>query len=145
MKPAHVPGAGMTAAKPEDDYVTRIAKYVPAEIIAIYLPLMNALNAMTAEESASLRKWVYGGLLVLFAVLTPLYFAKMARPGDAKKAHMWLSTAAFVVWAYSLGHFFKLVDWHREWIAAITIAVFTALSGLVAPRLDVGNNPKPAP
>jgi len=135
LAPAQTAGVGaLVSDSDQDSYVTRIGKYVPAEIMALYLPLMNVLNQATPSETPTVRMLAYGICFGIFAVLTPIYFSKVAKPGDAVGTQRIVSTIAFVIWAYSLGGIFKELNIHREWIAGAVVFMFTAISGAIIPR-----------
>jgi hypothetical protein len=114
-----------------NDYAARVAKYVPAEIVAAYLSLLGILNTVPREDP--IRVIVAWGALVLCLVLTPVYFRLLARAGQPCVVQMVVSTAAFVVWAYALGGAFEMVGYHKPWLGSILLVCFTLISGLVRP------------
>src|SRR5690349_11462403 len=82
------------------DKLERVAKYIPGEIIASYL-FLNGISA-SAVSSSERMLW-YGIAFIVCLGFTPFYFHLMAQPGDALRTQQYISSAAFVVWAYSLG------------------------------------------
>ena len=122
-----------TADGDRESYATRVGKYIPGEIMALYLALLGILNDGLAKESEVFRLLTYGVAFLIFLVLTPVYFTRMAEPGDALKVQRIVSTVAFVVWAYSLGGIFKELHIHRDWMGGALLIVFTAISGAIVP------------
>jgi hypothetical protein len=120
---------------PVKEYLERVAKYVPAEIIAAYLTLLPIV-AGTTDEDTTMRTRLYFIILVGSVVLTPLYFRFMANATQPKRLQMLVSTIAFVIWAYSLGGWFADQDIYHEGVAAILLVFFTLISGLVAPKSE---------
>ena len=118
----------------DEGYLLRVGKYIPAEIVALYLPLLSILNAVEPLESHTIMLAAYGGAFLLFLALTPMYFTRMARPGDAVRTHRMVSTIAFVIWAYSFGGIFKEIGVHKDWLGAAFLMCFSAISGAIIPR-----------
>jgi len=72
------------------------------------------------------------GALVVGIILTPLFVWYVREEGDAWLTNAFVSTFAFPFWAYALG----AVAFEDHWdgnLAAILLATFTVVSGLIAP------------
>jgi hypothetical protein len=114
-------------------YGERVAKYVPAEIIAAYLALLSIILSNTQANTDRRTIW----LTVIFGVgtvLTPIYLWRF--PGDViiKRYHLVLSTAAFVIWVYSIrGGMFDDLGLYEPIAAPALLVIFTLVSGLIAP------------
>jgi hypothetical protein len=133
------PNLGSQQGALGDTYLERIAKYVPAEVLAFFIFINVILeqavrgggkNAMMAGLPVIL---VAQGLLVVGLVLTPLFVWYVREEGDAWIMNAFVSTLAFPFWAYALGG----VAFDNHWdgnLAAILLAVFTVVSGLFSPR-----------
>lgn len=117
--------------KKGDNYLARVAKYVPSEILAAYITALGIINTV-AEPG--LKWWLYLAFLVLCLVFTPIYFNQMANQGQPKAAQMVVSTLAFLVWAYSLGGFFEVVGIYHSVVASLVLIAFTLVSGAIVPR-----------
>jgi hypothetical protein len=121
----------VAAAEPGDDYLTRLVKYIPAEIIggsmlvnAILAQAVAAGNGTATMAGLSVTTIAVGALLVGL-ILTPLFCWYVREDGDA-------STIAFPFWAYLMGAV-AFAKFHDGDLAVILILTFTAVSGLVAP------------
>lgn len=155
--PARTPATGAGAAIPGDDYLTRMAKYVPAEVLGFSM-LVNAIlaQAMVAGgEHATMAGFsVMGiaiGALIVGIILTPLFCWYVREDGDAWAVNAAVSTVAFPFWSYLMGAV-AFAKFHDGNLAVILILTFTAVSGLVAPLPDqpehqeqTGANPKDGP
>src|ERR1700733_6150408 len=126
---------------PGDDYLTRIVKYVPAEIIGCSM-LVNAIlgQAMVAGgDNATMAGFsvttIAIGALLAGLILTPLFCWYVREDGDAWLVHAIVSTGAFPFWAYLMGAV-AFERCHDGNLAAILILTFTGVSGLVAPVAD---------
>jgi hypothetical protein len=125
--------AGDTTGQKAQTYLERVAKYVPAEIIAAYLSLLPVVLAGTSADTTRRTVWL-AVIFAIGAIFTPLYLWRF--PGDLKVKwyHLVISTAAFVVWTYSIrGGLFDDVGIYDTVGAAVSLAVFTLASGLFAP------------
>jgi hypothetical protein len=135
------PGLGRsdTSVEPADNYLERIAKYVPAEVLAFFI-FINAILEQalkTGGKGAAMAglpvTTVAQGALVVALVLTPLFVWYVREEGDAWITNAVVSTLAFPFWAYVLGAVAFDGFWDGN-LAAILLATFTVVSGLIAPR-----------
>jgi hypothetical protein len=134
-----IAGVPMAHADPGDNYLERMVKYVPAEIIAGSM-LINSILAqamISGGPSASMAGFpvstIAVGALVLGLVLTPLFCWYVREDGDAWLTNAIVSTFAFPFWAYLMGAV-AFASHHDGNLAVILVLTFTAVSGLVAPR-----------
>jgi hypothetical protein len=74
------------------------------------------------------------GALILGMVLTPLFVWYVREDGDAWFTNVFVSTLAFPFWAYALGAV-AFSDYRDGNFAAILLATFTVVSGLISPRM----------
>jgi hypothetical protein len=122
-----------------DNYLERIAKYVPAEVLAFFV-FINAILGQavkTGGEAAVMAGYpvmiVAQAALAVGIVLTPLFVWYVREEGDAWVTNAFVSTLAFPVWAYVLGAV-AFAEYHDGNLAAILLATFSVISGLIAPR-----------
>jgi hypothetical protein len=134
-----IAGVPMANAEPGDNYLERMVKYVPAEIIAGSM-LINAildqamkLGGQDATMAGFPVTTIAKGALILGIVLTPLFCWYVREEGDAWIVNAMVSTVAFPFWAYLMGAV-AFADHHDGNLAAILVLTFTAVSGLVSPR-----------
>jgi hypothetical protein len=142
---------------PGDDYLMRMVKYIPAEIIGGSM-LVNAILAQAmavGDGNATMAGFSVTSIAVcaLLAglILTPLFCWYVREDGDAWLVNAVVSTVAFPFWAYLMGAV-AFAKFHDGNLAAILILTFSAVSGLVAPVADrplaaeqQGANPKDGP
>ncbi len=113
-----------------DGFGTRLAKYIPAEIVAMYTITINSMVA--AKPPAALSPWIAVGAIALFLLATFVYFAQRAPAGAVRRAHMIASPIAFLAWAYPLAAPL-LGTWFIAWIAVLGQAVAALAAWLAAP------------
>jgi hypothetical protein len=141
-----VDGAGATGPDGEplniylgDSYLERIAKYVPAEMLAFSIFINSILDQ--AMKSGGKLTAMAGVPVVTIATIalvacmicTPLFVWYVRRKGDAWFTNAVVSTFAFPVWSYAIGNV-AFYDYRDGNLAAILLVSFSLLSGLVAPR-----------
>lgn len=116
-----------------DDYLGRLAKYIPAEIVGLYLTTAGMVPPSAPEKRSVL--WIIFALCFLFV---PLYFVFATRD-QKKKKPLWmqviLATTAYPVWVFAIGGPFADYSWYGgyRYIASITLAFVTVAMGFVQP------------
>jgi hypothetical protein len=129
-------------AKIADNYLERITKYVPAEVIAFFI-FINAILDQVAKTGGKaavmagipVMSVAFGALLVA-TILTPIFVWYVREDGDAWITNAAVSTLAFPFWAYAIGAI-GFADYRDGNLAAILLATFTVVSGLIAPRMPL--------
>jgi len=123
--------------KPAEQYLERIGKYVPSEIIAAY----TGLNALLVTFPDSIRYYAYFVCFVLCLVLTPFYFKLIAKPEDKPSLNyqMVISSIAFLVWSYAIdggGGIFgeNILNIYHQSVGGALLIVFSLISGAFIPR-----------
>jgi hypothetical protein len=113
-----------------DDYFGRLAKYIPAEIVALYLATKGVVPAAEPDRITI--------LCVIFwvcLVLTPIYLAVTTREGA--KGPLWvqviLATIAFPVWVLAVGDGCFALPKGRAFIASLVLMFVTFIFGLIKP------------
>ena len=146
-------------AEGADNYLERIAKYVPAEIVAFFI-FVNSIcagaidkhisdsspesfhallaKALETVTMAGFNVWIVSwGLLLLGFVLTPLYLLAVRDPNDPGEfvgLNIAVALVAFPVWAYAVGAV-AFRPWYDGGLASILVAVFSVVSGAISPTL----------
>lgn len=144
-----------------DDYLNRVAKYVPAEIVAFFI-FVNAIlsdaltksmaqlekvdtnqttsdllaKAMTATEMAGFGiASISWALLAIALVMVPVYLISLRDPGDKLEyvgLNIIMSMLAFPVWAYAVDAV-AFRPFHDGALASILLATFSIVSGAISP------------
>jgi hypothetical protein len=123
-----------------DTYLERIGKYVPAEVVAFSI-FINAIldqSLKAGGKAATMAGFPITSIamiaLIAGMVVTPIYIWYVREDGDAWFTNAVMSTLAFPFWAYALGAV-AFTDYRDGNLAAILLASFTVVSGLITPRL----------
>ena len=116
-----------------DGYFDRIMKYIPADVVALWLFISGLISSNTqTDPNAGTIHWVAFGVGF---VLTVLWTRRQTTEPGKKTAlvQIAISGAAFVVWVFALGGPFTSLEWYLPYYGSIVLAVFTVGSGLIVP------------
>lgn len=111
-----------------DSYLDKLIKYIPSEVVALYL----SLDAIC--RSAPTEGWLRWPILILGVVMTPLYLWRVQ--SVTKIIQLVVSTLSFVVWTVALGGPFIELSWYKPIYGALLLPIFTFL----VPLIDPGKN-----
>jgi len=137
------------ASRDEDDYLMRLAKYVPAEVLAFSV-FINALldqAIRTGGAGATMAgipvTTIALGALIAGTLLSPFFVWYVHGERDAWITNACVSCIAFPFWSYALGAV-AFSGFRDGNLAAILLASFTVLSGLIKPPLPRGQKAEQA-
>lgn len=124
---------GPVRRKGGDDYLGRLAKYIPAEIVGLYLATAGMVPVTAPERRAVL--WT---IFALCFVFVPVYFF-FATTERNKKKPLWtqivLATIAYPVWVFAIGGPFADYAWYGgyRYIGSVVLAFVTVGMGFIQP------------
>jgi len=125
-QPAAQAGQPAPAAAPPiqpDDFTARLVKYVPSDVIAVYVAVFTVLGTVKGEAKLPWLEWVVFAIIV---ALTPLYLHRVGKVG--KLSQVIISTVALVIWAFAYGKPFDNLGWYDVYglvIAGILLPLYT--------------------
>ena len=115
-----------------NDYLDKVARLIPSEIIAGYLTMIGFVGAVKDIQAQNIIIWIVFGIGL---ILTPIYLNKVAEAGKPKRNHLVLSTFAFLVWAYvTTGkQLLETIspDLFDQAIASIILVAFSLISAVI--------------
>ncbi len=125
-----------TEIKKSDTTLERVAKLVPTEIVAGYVPLVAAAEAITTNSTRRFSLAV--GAFFLGLLLTPIYLLLTGKPKNwVQGLSIVISTIAFILWAYMLGGPFAMEQMtpylgsYDQKVAGFFVLAFTWITGLI--------------
>lgn len=124
-----VPG-GQAEEKP-DATSERIAKYIPTEVVSVYVAIDSIIKA--AGETSNT---FFFGIFLILTIATPLYMWRVTdEPG---KPHAYtqiiVATIAFILWVFALGGPFSNFAWYKPYQAAVILALYTLFVPIIIGR-----------
>jgi hypothetical protein len=117
------------ATPTEDDYLTRLLKYVPVEVLGGYLFMATIIDS---NVTGHVRAYWLGGLLaavLLLAVPYDYFVLSVVRPEQIA-----MSVLGLAVYVFSIGGWFATTTWYHQWYASIAVALFALLVGILKVR-----------
>jgi hypothetical protein len=115
---------------PVDDYATRLLKYIPAEIITLYVTLEGIVRA--SEASGNPHSYA-GWLWIIFLVglvATPLYLSRVTHVKNRKQ--ILISTLSYVIWVLAVGQPFRTLGM-PPLVGALALPIFTFAVAVIQP------------
>jgi hypothetical protein len=126
---------GGDAQKTINEIGERIAKYVPAEILALYTSAVSLIATANAKDAATKRLWLFGLAGLFFLIVTPLWLGRFSDNANIKRTNQLMGLAAFAVWAYAFpAGWFHDRGLYDPIIAGLLLIVFTVISAFVTPK-----------
>jgi len=115
-----------------EDYLGRLAKYIPAEIVGLYLATSSAIPKANDGSPRWQAMWI---VFAINFVFVPAYFFFATTRNDNKPlwSQIVLASIAFPVWVFAIGGPFRWFGWYEGWIASITLAFVTVAFGFYKP------------
>ena len=112
----------------QDAYLDKIVKYIPSEVVALYLSLDLICRSNAGDA------WLRWLILGFGFVATPLYLWRIQ--SVRKWIQLLISTAAFLVWAFALGGPFVTLSWYKPVYGAVLLPMFTFIMPLINPGAE---------
>lgn len=118
--------------KSADDYLSRVLKHIPSEIVMAYVAIDGILrtsynpNIQSERQTLQMLLWVTLGILT---VLTPLWLLRVM--GVRRLSQLFISTLSVPVWLFALGGPFALLDWYEPAFGAIVLPLYTLIIPII--------------
>lgn len=106
-----------------DNYISRVMKYIPSEVIALYL----MLDAIIRSSETNLQ--LYWTIFIFCIIATPLYLWRVQKVN--KKKQLLISTTAFIVWIFAIGGPFVYVSWYKPLFGGLLLSIYTFMISLI--------------
>jgi hypothetical protein len=133
--PAGVAPRGPAVAPTEDDYLTKLLKFVPLEVLGAYLFIASVIESNVTTEPQHSR-WL-ACLLVGALLATVFYDIRVL--SIVRVTQIVMSVLGIAVYIFAVGDWFATTSWYQQWYASIALPLFGLLAAIV--RLK----PLPAP
>ena len=120
---------GSSPAPTPDDYGSRILKYIPAEVVTVYIAVQGIITAADPAGPNATILWIAFGILL---ALTPVYLWRITHV--TKAPQLVIATVAFAVWVFALGGPFAFLPWYQAVYGAVLLPLFTFIVGIIIPN-----------
>jgi hypothetical protein len=120
-------GAAAVKVPTEDDYITRLLKYVPMEVLGAYLFMAGVIDSNVTDKHDH-AIWLAGLLagVLLATIAYDIRVLNVVRPMQIA-----MSVIGLAVYVFSLGGWFATTTWYHQWYASIAVPVFALLVGII--------------
>jgi hypothetical protein len=129
------PGAGVrgvSAAAGENfkQYLDRLMKLIPGEIVALYLMGNGIIPGEKVEDKAlGLAAWTVICLIGVIAVKA--YGTADPQQGQTPDwVHVGISAVAFLIWVYTIGGPFEAYGLAKPWVGSLLVLAWTFFTPL---------------
>jgi hypothetical protein len=117
------------------EYGERVAKYVPAEVLAFYSAAVQLILTKEGDVNAMFRLWSFIIVGLIAWIGTPLYLGMFTKNLKERRANQIVASFAFGVWAYAYpAGWFMEMGWHDPVIAGLMLIIFSFISGFYQPK-----------
>lgn len=121
-----------TPAKPGDDYIARLIKMIPGEIVAAYTAGAAAIPVDKDDPEKNLF-WLIAWAVFCGIILIVIRCQATKDPttGKSQKGAVALALSAFVIWLYILGGPFAAASWYEAWLGTLMAIGWSLIVPLV--------------
>lgn len=115
---------------PEDPYVSKLIKLIPADIVGVYLAVFNLLDI--GGQGNSGNKSIELIVFSLILIITPFYLKRVA--GITTARQIIFCTVSFVIWVFSLGgpvEGLVIGGYSTKFLASVFLPIYTLLIPLI--------------
>jgi hypothetical protein len=109
-----------------DRYRDRLLKYIPAEVVALYVLLQGIVEAGVRPEHRIAIMW---GIFIVLVIATWFYLLRVQHV--SKVQQLIISTVAFCIWVFALGGPFKAFPWYLPVYGQIVMPIYTFAVAIV--------------
>lgn len=113
-------GGAPSASESADDYLSKVAKQVPFEVISAYLVLEGVIRS---GNDRSPHLFVLLVTAFVLGVVGSIAFAWSVLAVH-RKSQLLMTGFAFSVWVFATGGWFSFTSWHQPWMGSAAVVVF---------------------
>jgi hypothetical protein len=113
----------------KDTFTDRLLKYIPAEVVAVYVFVEGIIRQSATPEQQNTIFWT---VFIILWVCTPLYLWRVQHV--TKVIQLIVSFLAFFVWVFALGGPFVSFGWYNPIYGAVLLPLYTFLIPIIEPQ-----------
>lgn len=110
-----------------DDYLTKLLKYVPLEVLGAYLLIAGEIDSHVNPPRA--QAWWLGALLIGMLAFTGFYDWRALNV--VRASQIAISIVGLAVYVFSIGGWFATTTWYHQWYSSIALPLFGLLVAIV--------------
>jgi hypothetical protein len=121
------PGPQGVEVPTADDYLTKLLKYVPLEVLGAYLFLAGVVDSNVNQPHN--HAWWLGGLLIGVLVVTIPYDIRVL--GIVRASQIVVSIVGLAAYVFAVGGWFATTSWYHQWYASFALPIFGLLVAII--------------
>lgn len=112
-----------------DGYSDRVSKYIPAEVVSAYLAIdgLIQVSGIDGAEGRILKWCMFAFFVLVTAALVGFFSSGTAGDTARNRPQIFVSTVAFIVWAFALGGPFEDLFESQKFYSSLLLVVYTFL------------------
>jgi branched-subunit amino acid transport protein len=141
--PATPTPAGRAVGVPaSDDYLTKLLKYVPIEVLGAYLFVEDLVTSNVSDPQEK-QNWLFA-ILLGSLVVSAVYARRVINV--VRVSQIAMGALGLAVYVFSTGGWFGTTSWYEDWYSGIALVLFAFLVAVIKlPDLPVQAKVTPAP
>lgn len=109
----------------KDEYLDRLLKYIPAEVVAVYLLVLELFSKVPATNLGTVE-WI---VFIVFCFILVWYSWKILK--IKKVQQIAISFIAFIIWVFTLNGLSVFQEgWYQSVYGEIILVIFTFLAAI---------------
>ncbi len=129
--------AAVVSVPTADDYLTKLLKYVPLEVLGAYL-FIEGLVTTNVDDPDNLQTWLFW-TLVSTLVLTAVYARTVLNV--VRGSQIAMGAVGIAVYVFATGGWFATTSWYEDWFSGIALVLFGFVVAVIKlPSLPVDNS-----
>ena len=125
--PPPPPAPGGVTVPTADDYLTKLLKYVPLEVLGAYLLIAGQIDSNVNTPRA--HAWWLGALLIGMLAVTGIYDWRVLNV--VRASQIGISILGLAVYVFAIGGWFATTTWYHQWYSSIALPLFGLLVAIV--------------
>jgi len=105
----------------EDEYLVTLLKYLPLEVVGVYLLLTTQIKEHISPASSALATWLLC-LLVLTVIVTCLYDYYVLHV--ERVVQILMSGIGIAVYVFATGDWFATTRWYHPWYGTMALPIY---------------------
>lgn len=117
-------GQGKAPAFSADEYIDLLLKYLPLEIVGMYLFIITQIKDHLRDTSSAFATWLLC-LLVFTVIVACLYDYYVLRV--ERVTQIMMSGVGIVVYVFASGGWFDTTSWYQPWYGTLALPIYALM------------------
>jgi len=125
------PAIEITAKKRPDDYTDRLLKFIPVEVVSVYIFVYGLITSSQVSQYLKIQLlWI---VFIVMVIGTGIYLLKVQNV--YKKTQIAVSTMSFIIWVFATGGGpFAYMSWYQPIYGQVLLPIYTFFVAMIKPE-----------